>query len=90
MFNRMKKYVFIVCFLLTGCAFQSITVTELMGKDKDYVSRKFGTPTVTRTEGTNQIWSYRDENCSRLIFFDQDNIVRWVDIQGSCEKSSDK
>jgi len=83
----MKKCILIACLILTGCAFQPIVATELMGKDKDYVLNRFGEPTIVRTETPNQIWSYRDENCSYLVFFDENNVVRWVDAQGSCENT---
>jgi len=86
MIQPMKKYILISCFILGGCATQPVALTELIGKNQDYVRKQFGTPTVTRSEHPNQIWSYRDEDCSKLVFFDQAHVVRWVDVQGACEK----
>ena len=59
-----------------------------MGKDKGYVLNKFGDPVIARTEGSNHVWSYRNGDCSYLIFFDKDDVVRWVDAKGSCDMGS--
>ena len=85
----MKKYLVIGFILLSGCAWQSPLVTELVGKDQDYVIKKQGQPIVIRSEEPNQVWVYRYQDCSQLIFFDQAKIVRWVDLSGQCQDIPD-
>ena len=80
----MKKAYFLFILLLSGCAFTPKTGQELIGQKKAFVKKQFGAPIVSRTETPNEIWSYRMKDCSILIYFNQEDIVQFVDHSGDC------
>jgi len=69
----------------TACTLTSPSARALIGADEASVRWRFGEPAVIRTESPNTLWAYRDEACSRLIFFDDTGTVRWADFAGTCE-----
>ena len=79
------KYIYLsVLLLLTACAFQSPATRRLTGLSSAEVRRQLGTPIIERTESPNTIWSYRQDTCSTLIYFDGTNTVQFVDFSGNC------
>lgn len=82
--THMKKLCFLFLFLLSACTFTPKTGQELIGEKKSVVQNSLGLPTVSRTEKPNQIWSYRIGNCSLLVYFNQEDIVQFVDHSGDC------
>ena len=80
----MKKLCIILFFLISACAFTPKTGQDLIGQKKSVVQKKLGTPIVSRTESPNKIWSYRIEDCSLLVYLNQDDIVQYVDHSGDC------
>ena len=80
----MKK-VFLLLFLsLSACSFTPTIGQDLVGQNKKFVQKKLGKPVVFRTESPNQIYSYRIDNCSILVYFDQSDTVQFVDYTGNC------
>ena len=73
----------LIC-IMTGCRTLPSNLSELKGKDKAFVQGSLGTPVVSRTESSNQLWGYRQGECSVLVFFDAADRVQFVDISGTC------
>ena len=80
----MKKLYCLLILLLTACSFTPQMGQDLIGQKKTFVKKKLGSPTVSRTEEPNQIWSYRIENCSLLVYFNKEDIVQFIDHSGDC------
>ncbi|MDY6407349.1 MAG: hypothetical protein SPL08_01415 [Pseudomonadota bacterium] len=80
----MKIYVCLLCLLLSACAFTPHTGQDLVGQDKKVVQKQLGKPIVSRTEAPYKIWSFRIQDCSLLVYFDQNDVVQHVDHSGYC------
>lgn len=84
----MKKTV--IFFLLggLGACTMAMQPQELVGMNKSVVRRRLGQPVIQRTEYPNQVWSYRKNDCSVLVFFNETDNVQYVDVR--CPKIKDK
>ena len=80
----MKKLLFLLLLGLSACSFTPTIGQDLIGKDKKFIQKKFGEPVVSRTESPNQIYSYRIDDCSLLIYLDQTDTVQFIDHTGNC------
>jgi hypothetical protein len=80
----MKILYGLLILLLSACSFTPQTGQDLIGQNKKAVKKQFGEPIVSRTEEPNQIWSFRIQDCSLLVYFDKDGIVQFVDHSGYC------
>ena len=80
----MKKILLTLFFLLSACTFSKTDSENLIGLTDKQILRRFNSPTVTRTESPYQLWSYRQETCTILLYFDDTNTVRFVDFSGNC------
>jgi len=80
----MKKLFLLPFFILAACSFTPTVGQDLIGKDEKYIQKKFGQPIVSRTEAPNRIYSYRFNDCSLLIYFDQTDTVQYIDYSGNC------
>lgn len=56
----------------------------LKGRSMKTVRKFFGEPLSIRYEEPNQLWTYRQKDCTSLIYFDADNRVRYAESRGSC------
>ena len=84
----MKKLFLFSFFIVSGCTFYSRSTSNLIGLTDKQILWRFKEPTVIRTEGSYQLWSYRQNNCSTLLYFDETKTVQFVDFSGDCSLSS--
>lgn len=94
----MKKIFFLFLFCLTLSACQSAhqggglkkqpprKIVYLKGKSQSQVKRVMGKPVIVREETPYQLWSYRFNNCSTLIFFGPDLKSAYAETRGDCDK----
>ncbi len=91
----MKKAIAFLCLLvLVGCqAGRSEPVSPQMmsyltQKSPKQVARVMGKPTIVRTEEPYQLWAYRQNGCSTLIYFNEQGKSCYVDQRGeSCTRA---
>ena len=80
----MKKILLTLFFLLSGCTFSKTDSDNLLGLTDRQILRRFSSPTVIRTEAPYQLWSYRQDSCTVLLYFDDTKTVRFVDFSDGC------
>lgn len=80
----MKKFLLTLFFLLSACTFSKTDSENLIGLTDRQILRRFSSPTVIRTEEPYQLWSYRQDTCTVLLYFDETKTVRFVDFSGDC------
>jgi len=81
----MKKcFIILVFVLLAGCS--SITMESLNDMPKQTVRNKFGEPVSIMRENNNEIWTYRQGQCIKYVFFDASEKVKYIDTKGNCWK----
>ena len=80
----MKKLSLLLFFALSACSFTPTIGQDLVGKDKKFIQKKLGKPVVSRTESPNEVYSYRIDDCSMLIYLDKAGIVQYIDYTGNC------
>ena len=80
----MKYAVIIVCFCLMGC--QTLMWNSLQGLTKSEVKNRVGEPVSVMREKNSEIWTYRQGRCTKHIFFDTAETVKYVDTKGVCSK----
>lgn len=69
----MKKLI-VLCLMLSGCAgYRSV---NLQGLTTQQVQRRLGEPTIQRTESPYQLWTYKQSDCSLLVYFDENGLVK--------------
>ena len=77
---------FLLFLLLAGCSFsRGVELTELKGESQETVVDIYGSPVITRQEGDIQMWAYKQEECSVLVFFDKTQTVQFAESRGDCE-----
>ena len=80
----MKKSI-LLFLLLAGCSFsRSFEMTDLKGKTDKEVEKIYGKPVIVRHENDKQMWTYKQGECSRLIFFDASHTVQFAESRGNC------
>lgn len=81
----MKRIVLLLLFLgIAACQMRPVIGQDWIGRDASFIEKILGQPVVTRTEGNNKIAAYRVEECSILVFFDDQARVAFVDNSGDC------
>jgi len=78
----MKKLIIILLLSLSACT--PTIGQDFIGQKQSVVEKRFGKPTVSRTENPNKILSYRIDDCSLLFYFDKSGTVQYVDHSGNC------
>jgi len=79
------KYIWMTIFsLLIGC--QTITLDSLRGLTKAEVKEHLGEPVGIMKESNREIWTYRQGKCTKYVFFDMTEVVKYVDMNGVCLK----
>ncbi|MBP5344541.1 MAG: hypothetical protein J6Y85_05675 [Alphaproteobacteria bacterium] len=79
------KYIFLgIFFLVMGC--QSMAWEALYGVSKTDVKARMGEPVSMMQENNNEIWTYRQGQCTKHVFFDGNGIVKYIDAKGVCSK----
>ncbi len=94
----MKKGIIILMLLcLTGCSARKDVFmgkphmavhqeNALKGRSMYSVRKFFGEPLSIRKEAPHQLWTYRQNDCVSLIYFDDDNRVSYAEVRGSCRE----
>lgn len=80
----MKKLLLTAFVILSGCTFYPHSASDLIGMTERQITWRFKEPTVVRTEGYYQLWSYRQDSCTILLYFDSTKTVQFVDFSGDC------
>ena len=79
------RYIFItICAFLIGC--QSLGWESLHGLTKSEVKNRIGSPVSIMREKNSEIWTYKQERCTKYVFFDTTETVKYVDTKGTCWK----
>ena len=90
-----KGLIFILCLFLSACATEPTTVrpklstpvqeqTTLNGLNQQSVQSLLGKPLTQRTEIPNCMWTYRQSDCTILVFFDKNQKVKHSEARGKC------
>lgn len=61
--------------------------TGLVGKSAQTVKASLGAPLMVRTEKPNQIWTYRQNQCTTLVYFDKNEQVCFAESRGECPRT---
>ena len=83
----MKKVYLILLFLLSACVntYKGDELTDLKGKKESQVLSMLGKPVSERKEGKyTKMWAYYQQDCSTLVFFDNQGIVQYAERRGNC------
>lgn len=59
---------------------------QLKGLSMRKIEKKLGTPVAKRTEEPNFLWTYRFENCTTLVYFNENKRVAYAETRGVCER----
>lgn len=78
----MKTVVLSSILLLTGCS--SISFDSINGKNKDEILNELGKPISVMQESNHEMWTYKDKECAKYIFFDENGVAVMVKKKGSC------
>ena len=89
-----KVFLFICLLMLVGCATQNAyspatsakKIVYLKGKTTSQIRKLMGKPALKRTEEPNQLWAYRTNECSVLVFFDAKGKSQYAETRGVCER----
>lgn len=58
--------------------------TELNGCSMKTIRKFWGKPLSIRKETPNQLWTYHQNGCTTLIYFNENNRVNHAESRGSC------
>ena len=77
-----NKSIIILCLFLGACV--NTKLQALKGKTEEDILQEKGKPIVKIHENGKMMWTYRQEKCTELVFFDNKQGV--VDLQelGEC------
>ncbi len=84
--SRMCKIGILGFLFLVGCVVKPPIADKLIHQDQAAVRKMMGEPTVVRTEAPYQMWGWRSEECSTVVFFDETGVSQYVDFSGKCLK----
>lgn len=90
-----KGLIFILCLFLSACATETTNVrpklntpvqkqTTLNGFNQQSVQSLLGKPLTQRTEIPNCMWTYRQADCTILVFFGKNQKVQHSEARGKC------
>ncbi len=78
-----KIYLIVFCLFLTGCV--SPAFRSIQGKNTDAVRAIKGNPVTILKENEHEMWTYRQNECTQIIFFnDQGKATDWHEM-GICQ-----
>ena len=95
-FNMKKIILFIPFLMLMGCStveheFSSSQEKMAVSSKKGLVGRsagdildELGQPRTILTEAPHQVWTYRNNECVTLVYFDEKNEVCFAEERGKC------
>lgn len=61
--------------------------TSFNGLSMKAVEKKLGKPLAQRLEEPNRLWTYRWEECTTFIYFNEKNKVSYAETRGICAQS---
>ncbi len=62
----------------------------LKGRSMRSIRKFFGEPLTIRTEAPNQLWTYRQDDCVSLIYFNRHKRVSYAEARGTCRELKEK
>lgn len=95
-----NSLIVLLCLFVTACASSNKDVfmgtshlpvqkeQVLKNYTTDDVQRVYGKPVAVRTEEPNTLWTYRQNNCTRLIYFNHKGRVCHSEARGECREES--
>lgn len=79
----MSKYLICLCLFLTACA--NPAFRAIQGKSTESVRAIKGEPVTILKESGHEMWTYRQNDCTQIIFFDnQGKATDWHEM-GVCK-----
>ena len=90
-----KGLIFIFCLCLSACATEKSSVRQqlstpvqeqntLNGFDQQSVQILLGVPLTQRMESPNCMWTYRQSDCTILVYFGKNQKVQYSEARGKC------
>ena len=73
----------ILCLCLIGCT--NTKLQEIKGKDGTEMMNIKGSPVTKVRENGREMWTYRGEDCTEIIFFDTHGQVCALKELGECK-----
>ena len=92
----MKKTVIVLSMIgVTACSSLNVSFKKearmptqqnhtVIGKSCGEIRQMWGTPLRIRHESPNQLWTYREDECTHLIYFDDSQQVCFAEKRGNC------
>ena len=77
-----NKGLICLCLCLAACA--NTKLEAIRGQDEAKIKADRGTPMTVVTQNGRQMWTYRQEECTELIFFDDKGQVDGLQELGTC------
>ena len=68
--------------LLAGCA--NFSFDSLVGQNKEQVLQVLGSPISVMREAPQEMWAYKDNGCTKYVFFNKNGTVETVKRTGVC------
>lgn len=59
---------------------------QLKGLSMRKIEKKLGQPIAKRTEEPNFLWTYRFEDCTTLVYFNEKKRVSYAETRGVCSR----
>lgn len=92
-----KGLIFILCLYLTACATETTSIrtqlnTPVQEKNtlneftQEAVKAFLGKPLTQRTEPPNSMWTYRQPDCTILVYFGKNKKVKHTEARGTCKQ----
>ena len=80
----MKYSLLCAAVLLSGCT--NAVLGPLYNKPQSEVRSAWGDPTTIVSEKGQQMWSYKQGECTKLVFFNADGYAKDGQEMGNCPK----
>ncbi|MBQ3695442.1 MAG: hypothetical protein II938_00510 [Alphaproteobacteria bacterium] len=77
-----NKLVLVLCVFLMSCT--NTKLQAIKGKDASEMITTKGNPVTKIGENGREMWTYRYENCTEMVFFDVDGNVIDLHELGEC------
>lgn len=79
----MKKCLICLCLFLTACI--NPTFRRIEGKSQEDVREIKGDPVTIFKEKDHEMWTYRQEGCTQIVFFDTEKRASDFHEFGACQ-----
>ena len=78
-----NKWMLCLCICLAGCV--NTKLEAIRGKGEEEIRQLKGEPITIVTENGHKMWTYRNEECTELVFFDSEEKVDGFHEFGMCK-----